>query len=179
MRESAPRCEAMEWPCRVNVSRVLEEGEPLALEEVVESPGLSLPLGFLPEGRAISFRLVLDGVEEGVRAEGELEAEADLVCSRCLTKFRANLQRRVEEIFSVGGGEEAYRVEAGGWIELGSLLRDHLLEAMPFSPRCREECKGLCPSCGKDLNIGPCSCEEPAVDPRWRPLGRLLDELGS
>lgn len=63
--------------------------------------------------------------------------------------------------------EEAY---AGKEIDLSSAVREQILLSVPASPLCREDCKGLCPSCGRDLNEGECGCDRAVVDPRWAAL---------
>jgi uncharacterized protein len=57
-------------------------------------------------------------------------------------------------------------------------VREELLLAAPRYVLCREECKGFCPQCGKDLNDGPCGCAR-AADARWHPLQALKDKLSS
>jgi uncharacterized protein len=63
--------------------------------------------------------------------------------------------------------EEPY---SGKTIDLAPALREQILLAVPPSPLCDEACKGLCPTCGKDLNAGDCGCEKTAIDPRWAKL---------
>jgi uncharacterized protein len=63
--------------------------------------------------------------------------------------------------------EEPY---SGKTIDLAPALREQILLAVPPSPVCDESCKGLCPTCGKDLNAGDCGCEKTAIDPRWAAL---------
>jgi uncharacterized protein len=63
--------------------------------------------------------------------------------------------------------EEPY---SGKMIDLAPALREQILLAVPPSPLCDEACKGLCPTCGKDLNAGDCACEKTAIDPRWAKL---------
>ena len=63
--------------------------------------------------------------------------------------------------------EEPY---SGKTFDLGPALREQILLAIPPSPLCAEACKGLCPTCGKDLNAGDCGCEKTTVDPRWAAL---------
>ena len=66
----------------------------------------------------------------------------------------------------------------GDEIDLGELFREQILLAIPMTPLCREECKGLCPVCGADLNAGECSCERGEIDPRWSALADLKDKKG-
>ena len=63
--------------------------------------------------------------------------------------------------------EEVY---SGKEIDLGGAVREQILLSIPPSPVCRDECKGLCPRCGKDLNEGECGCDRSVMDPRWAAL---------
>ena len=49
--------------------------------------------------------------------------------------------------------------------------------ALPLKAICREDCKGLCPHCGLNLNVEQCSCAEPIEDPRWSALKEIRDKL--
>ena len=70
--------------------------------------------------------------------------------------------------------EESY---GGKEIDLSPAVREQILLSVPASPLCREDCKGLCPKCGKDLNDGDCGCDRTALDPRWTALkGIQLDK---
>lgn len=63
--------------------------------------------------------------------------------------------------------EEGY---TGKQIDLTPAMREQILLSIPPSPVCREDCKGLCAICGKDLNEGACDCDRTVVDPRWEAL---------
>lgn len=63
--------------------------------------------------------------------------------------------------------EEVYD---GKDIDLGAAIREQILLALPPAPLCREDCMGLCATCGKDLNEGECGCARAAHDPRWDAL---------
>ena len=58
-------------------------------------------------------------------------------------------------------------------IDLAPAMREQVLLALPPSPLCDEECKGLCPKCGKDLNEGDCGCDRRIADPRWAALKQV------
>ena len=55
--------------------------------------------------------------------------------------------------------------------------RDAVAEAVPATLLCREDCAGLCPQCGADLNAGPCGCEQEEHDPRWDALKSVAERL--
>jgi len=63
--------------------------------------------------------------------------------------------------------EETY---AGKEIDLRPAVREQILLQIPAPPLCAEDCKGLCPRCGKDLNEGECGCDRAVMDPRWAAL---------
>jgi uncharacterized protein len=58
-------------------------------------------------------------------------------------------------------------------MELEDILREQVLLALPMQRVCREDCRGICPVCGKDRNEAPCDCREHPADDRWRALGKL------
>jgi len=58
-------------------------------------------------------------------------------------------------------------------VELKPAIREQLLLALPMGSLCREDCKGLCASCGQALNEGACDCKPGVVDPRWAQLQKL------
>ena len=106
-------------------------------------------------------------------------------CARCLEdvsgSFSFNVERTVvtpkmAEDLSEDRIDELVVVE-DGFLSLDELLTECLELSLPFRFLCREDCKGLCQRCGKNLNDGPCDCEEKEVDPRLEPLRRLLEEM--
>ena len=60
-------------------------------------------------------------------------------------------------------------------LDLDELLRSDILLELPYKYLCSEDCKGLCASCGKNLNEGPCGCNLHQVDPRLEVLKKLID----
>jgi uncharacterized metal-binding protein YceD (DUF177 family) len=70
---------------------------------------------------------------------------------------------------------ESYPIR-GEHIDLAPLTREALLLNLPLAPLCREDCAGLCPRCGADLNAGPCGCGSDERDPRWAILDVLKEE---
>lgn len=152
------------------------------VRELLEHPGSSrnvqvsepiegLKLGLAEVDTPVDVALRLDGTEEGVWASGTLSGRAELVCARCLKPFEAGFGVEVGELFASDPGEEDdYAVTEPGEIDLVPMIRDAVLLALPFSPLCREDCRGLCARCGGDRNLGECTCPEVEIDPRWAGL---------
>lgn len=95
-----------------------------------------------------------------LRVRGTLDAELKLQCSRCLADVAVPVRADFSEIFTpdAGDGETyAYDGETKS-ASLDQMVLDVLSTDLPIQILCREDCKGLCPRCGRDLNEGPCSC---------------------
>ena len=65
----------------------------------------------------------------------------------------------------------------GDQIDVAPLVAEQLILALPSRALCREDCKGLCPNCGRNRNAEPCSCHQPQEDPRWEALKEIREKL--
>ncbi len=129
------------------------------------------------------------GVIQDIRVQGELATSVDVACARCLEPVSRKLERSFELLYrprGVDAGREEISVTqaeaeigyyVGEGVELKDILREQILLALPMKVVCREECKGLCPSCGQNLNQGACHCAEAVADPRWQALQGLKEKL--
>ena len=96
-------------------------------------------------------------------------------CSRCLSDVEVNFDFDLEEQLLQNDGGEAADDENvilfdGYTFELDEIVLDNFLMNINGSYLCDEDCKGLCPDCGKNLNEGECTCEHVDIDPRWATL---------
>ena len=135
----------------------------------------------------VEVRVIQAG--EAVDVRGRFEARIWLRCSRCLADFEADMTDRFSLTYSprplmpepLRLGEEAeLSVDDiglipfdGNEIDLREGVQEQLVMALPFKALCREDCKGICPQCGADLNQNPCRCSPGAIDPRLAPLGKI------
>jgi uncharacterized protein len=127
----------------------------------------------------IAADLLLESVVEGILVSGHLRSTLRLRCARCLADFTAPLDVAVSEMFVTAPDPEGddYVVEPDGALQLEQMVRDAVGVELPFSPLHSADCKGLCPVCGGDRNVGECPGDHPQVDARWSALDRVLDEL--
>lgn len=109
---------------------------------------------FTREGKQILLRLMARAVE-------------DQSCSRCLGDTKFLYEIPYEEVVEISDIET---------FDLSELLRQELQLAAPMRVLCDEDCQGLCPQCGVNLNLTSCSCQTEQIDPRLSALKRLLDE---
>jgi DUF177 domain-containing protein len=124
-----------------------------------------------------------------IRIKGEIVAELELACARCLEPVPHSLDHKFELLYRPLGadaGKEELSVTAaeaevgyyqGEGLLLEDVVREQVLLAVPLKAICREDCKGLCPHCGKNLNTESCSCAEPVEDPRWAALKEIRGKL--
>jgi DUF177 domain-containing protein len=140
--------------------------------------GLATELAFVPDDRALDADLLLESVVEGVLVSGRLGGVLVESCARCLTPFEQPFELRVQELFAPGAAaaeaDEYPLVE--GQVDLEPMIRDAIVLSMPFSPLCRPDCRGLCPICGGNRNLGECPGHD-EVDPRFAVLSELFPEL--
>ena len=114
-----------------------------------------------------------------------LDTEVELTCSRCLGKFLQPLKIRFEEEFfptldALSGAplpepeeSSAFTIDEHHTLDLTEAIRQYALLAIPIKAICKQDCAGLCPTCGKNLNEGPCNCPKQNTDPRWSKLAEL------
>jgi uncharacterized protein len=129
-------------------------------------------LGLPPAEWQGRVRGVLDVEKNGeqVSVRGRVEARAGLDCVRCLRALdlllgpplevfaeRAGTSRRVAEEQELER-DDYMKFHDGRHLDLREEARELLLLELPIAPLCREDCRGLCPHCGADLNLGPCGC---------------------
>ncbi|HWH32538.1 MAG TPA: DUF177 domain-containing protein [Egibacteraceae bacterium] len=148
----------------------------LALE-VVPPDDLDRPLLRLEQ--PVRLEGVLESVVDGILVRGTLSTSVEAQCGRCLKDIVADVETDVVELFrdpaEVDPDDEldaGYEI-ADARIDLDVLVRDALAPALPYSPVCDEDCKGLCPTCGTDLNEASCDCTDTSTDARWAALEAL------
>jgi len=140
--------------------------------------GLGAVSVVVPDQEPVVLDVTLASYPGGITADGTVTASWHGECRRCGGPVEGTVSARVRERFSPKGGtdrdEEAYPLE-GDQLDLEPLARDAVLLDLPLAPLCREDCAGLCPTCGSNRNDESCSCA-PVVHPRWAALDALRDE---
>lgn len=172
----------------------LKKNDPLRLDVsylVKGSPGthkkfdfnfaqLTLPDDFLLVD--IQGLITVSVTEDGVVAEGKINALTELSCSRCLDPYWQPLNIGFTEIFSSHPVDDAEKdlgeqlLPADGSINLTPIIRDYASLDIPIRQVCKDECKGLCPTCGVNLNQEDCGHKQEYIDPRMEGLRALLEE---
>ncbi len=168
---------------QINVSQLLQE--PIGASRDYE---ISDEVDVAGDGncREASGKVRLLRTHRGTLVRAELNTEIELVCSRCLRPFRYPVTLKIEEeyipVVDVVSGvplptsEEpgSFVVDEHNVIDLTEAIRQYALLAVPMKPLCKENCAGLCPVCGNNLDGDSCRCPQPVTDPRWSELSKLL-----
>jgi len=163
---------------KIIISDIPLEGLEIDSESSVESDALLTP---------VRARLRIEKHETEVLVKGDLTAEAKLQCGRCLKDFLKLLSVPVEAVYhpvkeleeedthEIKSEELDLDFYSGDELDLDVLLQEQIELNLPMKPLCSENCKGLCPECGTDLNTGRCSCKLEITDPRFAALKKLLN----
>ena len=106
------------------------------------------------------------------------QMDYNLMCGRCLERQRRAEVYRFKHVLVRQLNEEDngdFIVVSGNQLDLDGLATSDILLELPSVVYCREDCKGLCPTCGKNLNEGACNCQTHQIDPRLEVLKQLID----
>lgn len=182
-------------PVRIRIDEIKDEGLDLESEEAPESYPV-LAEAAAEEGATfvapLQTQLRVVRVGELVEVEGTVQSRVRLSCSRCLTEFEGPLvgrfaltyAREMPAVTDEAGGEEVelsaeemgLTLFHGEEIDLGEAIAEQVIMALPMRPLCREECRGLCPQCGANLNDVDCGCERPVFNVKFAALKELKVE---
>lgn len=126
-----------------------------------------------------TFRATRTG--EGIFFNGRFETLTAAECSRCLTESFIPTEMIMEELFyhpasTAPPGE--YVITGDGNADLGPLLRELSVLALPLNPLCKKDCQGLCIECGQNLNEAECDCDKDKIDPRFAVLQNFVSGEG-
>lgn len=162
----------------------------LDFREIIHVPGASLPFSFQldlsqeeffgehPIPRPVTVEGSVKNIADVLVLEGEAKSLLDYTCDRCMSGFSREktvpLSFLLAETLEGEDDGEIVLLEDGE-IDVGELAYTAFILDMDTKHLCSEDCKGLCPGCGVNLNQEPCRCKKQA-DPRWAALEQLLNK---
>lgn len=170
---------------RFNVAQLLQQHVGATRQHEFDDPVLALGEGL--EMRPVSGRVKLTRTKNGVLAQSAAHGAVVLNCGRCLTDYTQPVEVAFDEEYHatvhVTTGiplpepdeDDAFRINSSHLLDLGDAVREYVLLALPIAPVCREECRGMCPHCGINLNEHTCDCVDEVVDERLAALKILLN----
>ncbi|HEU4371711.1 MAG TPA: DUF177 domain-containing protein [Methylomirabilota bacterium] len=162
----------------IRVSELEEQG--LRIDDVEAlAPAFTDPAWRL---ESVALEVEADGADVFVR--GRLTATVPQTCGRCLEVFPARVEVPVDvrlvprppagDSVELGADDLDVDFYAADQLDLGRLVENETTLALPMKPLCRPDCRGLCPVCGANRNVVPCTCPPRPPDPRWTALRDLV-----
>jgi uncharacterized protein len=169
----------------VNVSQI-SEVDGLTIQHVYADgrPELRADDSRIVGSPALKLHATRDG--DKVRLVGSLRADVLIDCDRCLSPISLPVEQsfdllyipplRASEEKELGDDDLSIAFYQHQVIDLDDLVREQIELALPMGRVCDDDCKGLCPGCGANLNQQQCVCRVDDVDPRWAALKRLKSD---
>jgi uncharacterized protein len=127
-------------------------------------------------------------IDGQIRVSGQMQTKIEQVCARCLEPVIEEVHRSFDLFYSPLPKMEKPEEERlkdldadiafyeGEGLFLADVLSEQMLLAVPMKMICRSDCRGLCPTCGVNLNHEECRCETHPMDPRMAPLARIKQD---
>ena len=153
---------------KVRVNRIPDEGIEIHSNENAETLHIS-PSDLILED-SVHIEAKISSEWPVFFVDGSLKTVIQLTCSRCAVDFSYNVDTIFhchEEPVTLASSESNLFLlkkdmdidhYAGNEIEINDIFREQLMLAVPVHPLCKPDCRGLCPKCGQNLNLGNCAC---------------------
>ncbi|MGN7453862.1 YceD family protein [Paenibacillus pasadenensis] len=163
------------------VMEVVSKGQEPSFREKLDVTELLQDRKDVVAAKPMSVELDVGPYEGTAQVTGELRADLTMVCSRCLEPVEEHLSIPIEERFALASmvkdpeADEDLILVAEDKVDLQPYVEGTLLIYLPMAPLCSDDCKGLCPDCGTNLNEQSCGCSRDVIDPRFEALKKLLE----
>lgn len=134
----------------------------------------------------VQGKVTLTRLNRGLLVRATLHTELEVTCSRCLTSLSCPLTLNIEEEFfptidvfygtpmPLPDESDCFTIDEHHILDLTEAVYQYVMMAIPMKPLCREDCAGICPGCGHNLNLEACGCQHQETDPRWDKLKKLV-----
>jgi uncharacterized protein len=173
---------------RFNVASLLRSAPGTSRDYPVALDHLPIAEDVEPAG-PVSGSVRLSRTSRSILARGRFQAALVETCSRCLGPAAVPVDVEIDEEalpsididtglpVDMSAEPDALRIDEHHELDLAESLREAISLAEPIAPVCRQDCRGLCPECGSDLNADPAHAHPAEVDPRLAVLAGLRDRL--
>ncbi len=137
---------------------------------------------FLYEGDEIIFKSPVKAkgeasvLEDILELNLEVSTDIELTCTRCLDRYTSNINLNISEVYTNDSQKENEDIIfiTEDYIDIDKVIIDNILLSLPIKKLCSDNCKGLCQSCGANLNRTTCNCSKEDVDIRLAELKNLF-----
>lgn len=145
------------YPLRINIGFLQNQPVGTSREIHFETPDFQLAEEFQPT--EVKGLIRVSRTPQGVLAQGVFQTSVTTECVRCLDEYQQFLRADFTELFSYHSHpttESSMVIPEDGNVDFAPLVREYLLLEVPIKLLCREDCRGLCPECGENLNLTTC-----------------------
>lgn len=154
----------------------VNENSSLALDYALDMSDMEFS-GQFPLKKPVNLKGTVSNKASLVRLEAEISYEFDAPCDRCGVDTQHQHTVKIEKsLASAIEGEESDTIITvpDMKLDLDEFIYSETVMSLPMKHLCKEDCKGICSKCGKNLNDGKCDCPEKEIDPRLAALAELL-----
>lgn len=147
-------------------------------EHVIDLTGVALGVEL---NQPVSVRGSVTNTGDGFLVQGEVLYTYRTNCNRCLESISGSGNVEIAEQFASytpTGTDESFYSFQGDFIDLSDCLREQVLLSLPMKYTCKDDCRGLCPQCGQNLNYQHCNCNNDNFNPQFNKLKFLLNQEG-
>ncbi len=168
---------------KIDLRQSKPEGDEIDFSTSAEDLELNIEGAGFPE--PIEGQLQLNRSGDEIIVDGRVSTMVELECSRCLEVFDEAINARMRFVIQMletvdpqDSNDEDFIIlpKTVSEYDISERVREALILEMPLKPLCSENCQGLCPMCGVNLNEGECDCTPDKTDERWDALKQLFDE---
>ena len=167
------------------------ERERLELEGRLEPGEVDLSADQIRQVGSLRWSGFAERTGDEVRLAGRLEGQFELACVRCLEPVAKTMDRAFDLLFrkrdslvydkdaeiQLKEADTSTAFIVGMELPLADIFREQILLSLPMKPLCRDECKGLCPTCGTNRNDRSCDCPPAKINPAFEGLAELKKQL--
>lgn len=168
---------------RVDVKSILDVlGESIEVSDELSLASLDVGDEHFDLPQPVRFTVTLTNGGTGVVGMGTVVAETIATCARCLVEFPLAIEAEFDGYYVEAGNtenipeeQEVGEIDADGYVDLMPAVMGALILEAPFAPLHADDCAGICPECGADMNTEPCDCaSKPDPDNPFAALGGLV-----
>jgi len=166
----------------IDLNKILPEGQEIKKNFKPAAIGLDIKEAIIKQD--ISLELQISKINRGFRFLGSLRGLINIQCARCLEFYPYPISTPFELVYLPLAEAKEGEIELKDRdmnvsflpeekVDLRELVREQILLLLPMKPLCSEDCRGLCPRCGVNLNLKQCKCNSKRIDPRLEPLKKI------
>lgn len=165
----------------IDVSSVLKEtGGKTAVEGTVELPDVELYGNSCKFSEPVSISGSISNNGKTLVLDADCGGAVTTRCARCAKEIRKDIAFHINEALVQGEKKtdefEDIIVFEKNDVNIDEIVYNNFIINSPARYLCKDDCKGLCPKCGADLNEGECGCGEDDIDPRWAALAEMINK---